>query len=80
MNAEKSTYFESFGVELVPKEIKIFIGNKNIKANDYKRHSIISGNLCIRFVDFKLKDKSLLAHTNFFLLTNIKYFQQFKRF
>ena len=25
------TYFDSFGVEYVPKEIKTFIGNKNIK-------------------------------------------------
>ena len=26
-------YFDSFGVEHVPKEIKKFVGNKNIKAN-----------------------------------------------
>ena len=26
------TYFVSFGVEHIPKEIKKFIGNKNIKA------------------------------------------------
>ena len=26
-------YFDSFGVEHVPEEIKEFIGNKNIKAN-----------------------------------------------
>ena len=26
------TYFDSFGVEYVPKEIKTFIGNKNIKT------------------------------------------------
>ena len=26
-------YFDSFGVEHVSKEIKIFIGHKNIKAN-----------------------------------------------
>ena len=26
-------YFDSFGVEPVPEEIKEFIGNKNIKAN-----------------------------------------------
>ena len=27
------TYFDSFGVEHIPKETKIFIGNKNIKTN-----------------------------------------------
>ena len=26
------TYFDSFGVEHIPKEIKTFIGNKNIKT------------------------------------------------
>ena len=26
-------YFDSFGVEHIPKEIKEFIGNRNIKAN-----------------------------------------------
>ena len=26
-------YFDSFGVEHIPEEIKEFIGNKNIKAN-----------------------------------------------
>ena len=30
------TYFDSFGVEHIPKEIKTFIGNKNIKTNTFK--------------------------------------------
>ena len=29
-------YFDSFSVELVPEEIKEFIGNKNIKANIFR--------------------------------------------
>ena len=29
------TYFDSFGVEHVPKEIKKFIGHKNIKTNRF---------------------------------------------
>ena len=29
-------YFDNFGVEHVPKEIKKFIGNKNIKANIFR--------------------------------------------
>ena len=32
MNAENVTYFDSFGVKHIPKEIKNFIGNKNIIA------------------------------------------------
>ena len=30
------TYFDSFGVEHIPKEIKIFINNKNIKTNIFR--------------------------------------------
>ena len=30
------TYFNSFGVEHIPKEIKTFISNKNIKTNTFK--------------------------------------------
>ena len=30
-------YFDSFGVEHIPEELKKFIGNKNIKANMYKQ-------------------------------------------
>ena len=29
-------YFDSFGVEHIPKEIKKFISNRNIKANIYR--------------------------------------------
>ena len=30
------TYFDSFGVEHIPKEIRTFIGNKNIKTNIFR--------------------------------------------
>ena len=30
------TYFNSFGVEHIPKEIRTFINNKNIKANIFR--------------------------------------------
>ena len=32
-NRNEIVYFDSFGVEHIPKEIKKFVGNKNIKAN-----------------------------------------------
>ena len=36
-----ATYFDSFGVEDTQKEIKKFIGNKNITTNIYRyRHTI----------------------------------------
>ena len=30
------TYFDSFGAEYIPKEIKTFIGNKNMKTNIFR--------------------------------------------
>ena len=36
VNTENVTYFDSFGAEHIPKEIRKFIGNKNIKTNIYK--------------------------------------------
>ena len=35
MNGDNLTYFDSFGAENIPKEIKKFIENKNIIANIY---------------------------------------------
>ena len=40
------TYFNSFGVEHIPKEIRTFIGNKNIKTNIFRiqtNDSVICG-------------------------------------
>ena len=36
VNAKIVTYFDSFGVEHIPKEIRKFIGNKNITTNIYR--------------------------------------------
>ena len=36
MNAENVTHFDSFGAEHIPKEIRKFIGNKNIITNIYR--------------------------------------------
>ena len=69
MNAENITYFDNFGVEHIPKEIKNFIGNKNIITNIYRIQtfdSIMFWYFCNGFIDFMLKDKSLLDYTNLF--------------
>ena len=63
------TYFDSFGVEHIPKEIKIFIKNKNIKTNIFRIQaydSIMCGYFCIGFIDFMLKGKNLTEYTNIF--------------
>ena len=60
VNTENVTYFDSFGVEHIPKEIRKFIGNKSITASIYKIQaydSITCGYVCIGFIDFMLKVK-----------------------
>ena len=63
------TYFDSFGVEHVPKEIKKFIGHKNIETNIFRiqaDNSIMCGYFFIGFIDFILAGKSLIDFTGLF--------------
>ena len=63
------TYFDSFGVENIPKEIVKFIGNKNVVTNIYRVQAydlVICGYFFIGFIDFMLKGKSLVQYTNLF--------------
>ena len=39
VNNNDVTYFDSFGVEHIPKEIKTFVKNKNIKTNISRRQA-----------------------------------------
>ena len=77
------TYFDSFGVEHIPKEIKAFINrpsssalqNRNIKTNIFRIQaydSIMCGYFCIAFIDFMLKGKSLTEYTNLFSPNDFK--------
>ena len=86
MNTENVTCFESFGVEHIPKEIRIFIRNKDITMNIYRIQTydaIMCGYFCIGFIDFMIKSKSLLEYTNLFSSNDyekndkiiLKYFQ-----
>ena len=64
-----SVYFDSFGVEHIPKEIKKFIGNKDIKADIFRLQaydSIMCGYFCIEFINYMFKGKTLLEYTNVF--------------
>ena len=68
-NRNEIVYFDSFGVEHLPKEIKNFISNKNIKANIccvQANDSIMCGYFCIRFIEFMLAGKTLTDYTNLF--------------
>ena len=77
------TYFDSFGVEHIPKEIKAFINrpsssasqNENIKVNIFRIQaydSIMCGYVCIGFINFMFKGKSLTEYTNLFSSNDFK--------
>ena len=75
VNINNVTYFDSFGVEHLPKEIKAFIKNRNIKTNIFRIQgydSIMCGYFCIGFVDFMFKGKSLTEYTNLFSPNDFK--------
>ena len=75
MNTVNLTYFDSFEVEYIPKEVKKLIRNKNIMTNIYTMQvydSIMRGYFCIGFIDFMLKGKSLLKYTNLFFPNEYK--------
>ena len=74
-NRNEIVYFDSFAVEHVPKEIKEFIGNKNIKANIFRvqaNDSVMCGYFCIGFIDFMLAGKKLTDFTNLFSPYDLK--------
>ena len=68
-----ATYFDSFKVEYLPKEIKKFIANKNISTNIYRiqaNNSIIYRYSCIGFIDFMLKTCVCFFYQIFILSPN----------
>ena len=68
-------YFDSFGIEHIPKEIEHAIGNKEIKASIFRLQaydSIMGGYYCIEFINYMLKGKTLLDYTNLFSPNDLK--------
>ena len=75
MNNNDATYFDSFGVEHIPKEIIAFIKNKNIKTNIFRiqaYNSVMCGYFCIGFIGFMFKEKTLTEYTNLFSSNNFE--------
>ena len=75
VNINNITYFNSFGVDHLPKEIKAFLKNRNIKTNIFRIQaydSIMCGYFCIRFINFMLKGKNLIEYTNLFSSNDFK--------
>ena len=64
-----ATYFDSFGVEHIPKEIEIFINESIVVANIFRIQaydSIMCCYVCIGFIDLMLADKTLTNFTDLF--------------
>ena len=76
VNNNNVTYFDSFAVEHIPKEIKQFINRSlSITTNIFSIQaydSIMCGHLCIGFIDFMLAGKTLTEYTNLFSPNNFK--------
>ena len=67
------TYFDSFGVEHIPKEIKIFIDKSIVVGNIFRIQaydSVMFRYFCIEFIDFMLKSKTLTDLSNLFSSNN----------
>ena len=73
-NKNEIVYFDSFGFEHIPEEIKELIKNKNINANIFRvqaNNSIMCGYFCIGCINFMLAGKKLTDFTNSFFLMNL---------
>ena len=67
------TYFDSFGIEHIPKEIKTFINKSTIVTNIFRIQaydSTLYGYFCIGFIDFMFAGKTLTDFTNLFSPNN----------
>ena len=70
------TYFDSFSVEHIPKEIKKFInGSLSITTNIFRIQaydSLMCRYFCIGFINFMFAGKTLTDFTNLFSPNNLK--------
>ena len=75
VNNKTVTYFNSFGVEHIPKEIKKNINNKNIIVNIFRLQvydAVRCGYFCIGFINSMLKGNNLPDFINLFSPNNFK--------
>ena len=79
VNNKTVTYFDSFGVEHIPKEIIKFIGNKKIITNIYRiqaYNSRMCGYFYIGFINFMFNGNSLTDY----IITDYSFFtKRFKK-
>ena len=75
VNNKTIKYFDSFGVEHIPKEIMKFIGNKKIITNIFRIQaydSIMCGYFYIGFINSMFNGNRLTDYTSFFSPNDLK--------
>ena len=75
VNNKTVTYFDSFGVEHIPREIMKFIDNKKIITNIFRIQaydSIMCGYFCIGLINFMFNGNSLTDYTSLFSPNDLK--------
>ena len=75
VNNKTATYFDSFGVEHIAKEIMKFIARKKIIANIYRTQaydSMMCSYFCIGLINFMFNGKSLKDYPNLFSPNDLK--------
>ena len=80
-NNKTVTYFDSFGIEHISQEIRVFIADKDIIARIYRIQSydsIVCGYFCIGFINYMFMGKSLTDYTNLFSPSNFKKSDDFR--
>ena len=78
-NRNEIVYFDSFGVEHVPEEIKEFVENKNIIANIFRvqaNNSVMCGYFCIRFIGFMFAGRRLTDFSGLFSSYNFDKYEE----
>ena len=68
------TYFDGFGVEHIPKEIKIFFDRFIVVANIFRIQaydSVMCGYFFVVFIDFMIKGKTFLIFFHQIILTKM---------
>ena len=75
VNNKTVPYYDFFGIEHIPKEVRVFIADKDIIASIYRMQSydlIICGYYCIAFINYMFMGKSLTDYTKLFSPNSFK--------
>ena len=75
VRCNNARYFYSFGVDIIAKESKTFIGNKNITITIYAKQAydaVMCEHFCIGFIDFMLNNKTFTGCTTLFSPNSFK--------